>query len=292
MTEHEVLHRVDLDGVEVEYSDQGDGKAVLLVHAGVFGAWFAPLVRDGMLEGRVIRMLRAGYTSGSRPATHLSIYDHARHCAALLDRLDLYEVDVVAHSSGCLIALQLAVDRPAAVRSLVLLEPSLGGDLTPPSFGEIGQRVIGPAMAAAAAGDTASAFDIFMSGICAPDYRSVMEAALGRESLARAERDAQFFFADEISAVNQWTFTPVEAARVSQPLLLLLGGGSPVAVHEIGARLAALVPSTEAGIVPAADHLLPLRDPITLAQLVSAFLKREREAEPGPVVELAERSRP
>ncbi len=280
MTAAVVLHRVDVDGVEVAYSDQGTGDPVLLIHAGVFGAWFASLVAEARLTGRVIRMLRAGYTSGSPPAGHVSIADHARHCAAVLDRLGIRQVDVVAHSSGCLIGLQLAVDRPARVRSLVLLEPSLGGDLTPPTFGEIGQRVIGPAIAAAAAGDTATALDIFMSGICAPDYRAVMAAALGPDSLERAVRDSRFFFADEVLAVNEWVFTPIEAARVGQAVLLVLGGNSSSAVHEIGARLADLLPQTETSVVPGGDHLLPLRDPDTFARLATAFLDRQGAHEP------------
>jgi pimeloyl-ACP methyl ester carboxylesterase len=275
MTEHELLQRATLDGVEVAYSDQGTGEPVLLIHAGVFGAWFAPLVAIGSLHPfRVIRMLRAGYTGGPPPSEHQSIADHARHCAALLDRLRLPQAHVVAHSSGCLTALQLASDRPTQVRSLVLLEPSLGGELTPPSFGEIGQRVIGPALAAAEAGDTATAFDIFMSGVCAPDYRQVMQTALGAGSLARAERDAGYFFADEAPAVNEWVFGRLEAAPIDQPVLLVLGGASPAPVHEIGARLTGLVPQVETVVVAGGDHLLPLRDPATFGRICVEFLLR------------------
>lgn len=74
-------------GTTVEYTDSGgDGAPILLVHAGVFGAWFAPLAVDPALRDfRVVRMLRAGYTSGSPPTGHLSIGDHAAHCAALLE---------------------------------------------------------------------------------------------------------------------------------------------------------------------------------------------------------------
>lgn len=269
-------HQAMVDGVEVEYVDQGVGDPFLLIHAGVFGAWFTPLVSSGTLDGRVVSMRRAGYTSGPPPAQHLSIGDHARHAAALLEQLDLAHVHVVAHSSGCLIALQLAADRPSAVRSLVLYEPSLGGDLTPPSFEAVGHDVIGPAMAAAAVGDVPRAFDTFMCGICAPDYRSVMEASLGPDSLQRAVRDAQYFFADEVPAVQEWVFTPVEAARIDQPVLLALGSSSPAPVHDVGARLAALLPQTETVVHPGGDHLLPLRDPVAFGRLANGFARPGR----------------
>src|ERR671917_1959306 len=195
MESHGALQRLAFDGGEIEYVDAGMGDPILLIHAGVFGAWFAPLGEEPELDSfRVIRVVRAGYTNGPRPSSHLTIGDHARHCAALLDALGVEQAHVVAHSSGCLIALQLAMDRPAAVRSLVLLEPSVGGDLAPPSFAAVAAEAFAAAFAAAANGDTATAFDVFMRGVCAEDYRVVLTEALGPDGLRRAERDAGFFF--------------------------------------------------------------------------------------------------
>src|SRR5918998_5116962 len=170
MESHGALQRLAFDGGEIEYVDEGVGDPILLVHAGVFGAWFAPLAQAPDLEGfRVIRVVRAGYTSGPPPASHLAIGDHAQHCAALLQALGVEQAHVVAHSSGALIALQLAMDRPEAVRSLLLLEPSVGGELTPPSFDGVAEEAFASAFAAAADGDTATAFDLFMRGVCADD---------------------------------------------------------------------------------------------------------------------------
>lgn len=269
------LQRLVVDGGEIEYVDEGVGDPILLVHAGVFGAWFAPLAEEPQLEGfRVIRVVRAGYTMGPPPASHLTIRDHARHCAALLDALGVEHAHLVAHSSGCLIALQLAMDRPAAVRSLVLLEPSVGGDLTPPSFAAVAEEVFAPAFAAAANGDTATAFDLFMRGVCADDYRDVLTQALGADGLRRAERDARFFFADEVPAVQEWVFGAAEATRISQPLLVLIGGSSPPAEHDLVARLASMVPNATTLTVPGGDHLLPLRDPGSLARIAADHARR------------------
>src|SRR5918998_1739657 len=121
MTSHGAMQQLAVAGSEIEYADEGAGDPILLIHAGVFGAWFAPLAEAPELEGfRVIRVVRAGYTDGPPPSSHLAIGDHARHCAALLDALGVGQAHLVAHSSGCLIALQVAMDRPEAVRSLVL----------------------------------------------------------------------------------------------------------------------------------------------------------------------------
>ena len=272
----QVMRRIAVDGATIEYSDCGAGEALLLIHAGVFGAWFAPLQELSPLGFRTIRMLRAGYTDGPTPERHLTIVDHARHAGLLLDTLGIGHAHVLAHSSGCLIALQLTVDRPALVDSLILSEPSIGGDLTPASFATTGETVISPAVSAAMAGDIPTAFDTFMRGVCADDYQAAMVATLGPESIERAVRDAQYFFADEMLAVAEWTFTTTEAAPITTPVLVVVGGASPPAVHDIVTLLVNLVPHAETLTIPGGDHLLPLRRPAELTRIATDFARRRR----------------
>ena len=62
----------------MEYDERGAGEVVCLVHAGVFGSWFAPLFGQRELDGfRVIRPIRPGYGGGPAPATGASLADHA-----------------------------------------------------------------------------------------------------------------------------------------------------------------------------------------------------------------------
>jgi pimeloyl-ACP methyl ester carboxylesterase len=280
-TDLDALQSMAVQGTTVEYVDHGgDGEPVLLVHAGVFGAWFEPLAADPSLAGlRVIRMLRAGYTGGPAPAGHLSITDHARHAATLLETLGATPAHVVAHSSGSVIALQLALDRPELVRSLVLSEPPLLDCLAAPEDLELLQTLLGPviggAVAAAAAGDVAAAFEAFMSVVCGPDHRRVLTAALGADALPRAEQDARFFFTDEVRAAAEWTFDEHCARLIQAPVLLVQGGASIPPVHRLVARLAALLPNAEVATIHDDDHLLPLRNPAALGHLVEEFTRRQ-----------------
>ncbi|HUE59750.1 MAG TPA: alpha/beta hydrolase, partial [Acidimicrobiales bacterium] len=274
-TSDDELVALPVDGTTcIDYSDGGgQGEPILLVHAGVFGAWFAPLAADSALDGfRTIRMLRAGYASGPAPAGHVTVADHAAHCAALLDSLGIDRAHILAHSSGCVIALQLALDRPDLVGSLILSEPPLIACLAAPDdlefLGTEVGPVIGGAVAAAARGDVAAAFEQFMTVISGPDYRNVLRAALGPNSLARAEQDSRFFFADEISAVQEWGFDEEAAAAIRHPVLLVQGGASPPPVHRLVAHLAAMMPDTEVATIDGDDHLLPLRSPAALGRLV------------------------
>jgi pimeloyl-ACP methyl ester carboxylesterase len=280
------LHSLAVPGTTVDYVDHGgDGEPVLLVHAGVFGAWFEPLAADPALEGfRVIRLLRAGYTGGPAPTEHISMADHARHAALVLEALDATPAHVVAHSTGTVVALQLALDRPELVRSLVLSEPPLLDPLVAPEDLEFLHSQIGPviggAVAAAAAGDVTAAFDAFMDALCGPDHRRVFADALGADAVPRAEQDARFFFADEVRAAFEWTFDEHSARRVRLPVLLVQGGASNPVVHRLVAHLAALLPAAEVATVEGDNHLLPLRSPAALGNVVVDFTRRHSSVRP------------
>ena len=118
-------------------------------------------------------MLRAGYTDGPMPTSTIGIVEHAAHAAALLDRLRTGPATVVGHSSGALIVLQLAQDRPDLVRRLVLSEPPLIDPLLDPADVSEVHATQGPAidaaMAATAKGDRRGAYDAFMGEVCGPD---------------------------------------------------------------------------------------------------------------------------
>lgn len=264
------MEQMTIDGATIAWSDTGEGEPTLLIHAGVFGAWFAPVAPH--LPGRVIRMLRAGYTDGPPPTALVPLAEHAAHAAALLDALGTGPATVVSHSSGTLVALELAAARPDLVRRLVLSEPPLLDPLLDPVDIPAVQAFLGPAigaaMAATAQGDRAAAYDAFMGAVCGPDHRRVVADVLGADGLARAERDSTFFYTNEMPAIGGWT--SFDFAHVTAPTLLVAGTASPPATHRLVARLADLLPDGRVATVEGANHLLPLTHPREVAELVTS----------------------
>jgi pimeloyl-ACP methyl ester carboxylesterase len=274
------MKSLSVDDTDVGYSDRGDGESVFLVHAGVFSDWFLPLSQGRSLDAfRVVRVRRAGY--GARiPSHHLTIADHSRHVAALADHLGLERIHWVGHSSSCQIGLQLALDRPNLVASLVLLEPAAVGGFFVPASEELAQRFVGPAMAQAAAGDIAAAFDTFMRGVCGESYRDVIADRLGSAGLDRAVQESAFFFRDEVRAVVESQFGEAEARRVRQPILIAEGADSarlgPLS-HEITALARKLLPGAEIATVEGTNHMMPLQDPDAVGSLIQTFVARRAE---------------
>src|SRR5687768_10269283 len=109
----------------LRYDERGAGEAVYLVHAGVHSTWFAPLFDQPVLDPfHVIRPIRPGYGGSPAPEEKASLAAHARSCGELLRKLGIERAHWVGHSSSCCIGLQLALDSPDLVASLILFEPA------------------------------------------------------------------------------------------------------------------------------------------------------------------------
>jgi pimeloyl-ACP methyl ester carboxylesterase len=282
-TAPETIKTAVVAGTTIEYSERGEGDPLLLVHAGVFADWFVPLAASQTLDGfRVIRVRRAGYGANA-PASHLTIQSHAGHLTLLADLLELDAVHVVGHSSGGLIAFQMAVDRPKLVHSLTLIEPAACGPFQVPAFAELGERFVGPAMGAFAAGDLQGAFDTFMRGVCGDRSREIIEQSLGRAGYEQAVRESSFFFKDEVPACLQWQLGPT-AVPIRQPVLILEGGdGRKIGLlsQQVTEVTTTLLPQAEVALIADTNHMLPLQDPEALGEAVASFVRRHPIGSPG-----------
>lgn len=267
------MERADIDGVTLEYEMQGSGEPVVFIHGALMGDAYAPLMAEAALKDyRFIGYHRRGYAGSSRPAGALSVSAHAADCLALLRKLDAAPAHVVGHSSGAVIGIQLALDAPEAVRSLTLLEPALLEVASGPALFE----ALGPSVQMYEAGDRAGAVDAFLRTVCGKDYRRTVETQLAG-ALEQAAADADAFFTGEMPAVGEWTFSREDAARVTQPVLSVMGSNTDAAIglstySEIHARVLEWFPNAKPFVLPRAAHLLQVENPREMAQGLANFL--------------------
>jgi pimeloyl-ACP methyl ester carboxylesterase len=267
-----------IEGVELEYTVQGAGDPVVLVHAGIFADWFKPLVEEPTLVGRyrVVTYHRVGYAGSSRPAGPVSIADQAAHLRGLMRHLGIPRAHLVGHSSGGNIVLQLALEAPELAQSVTLMEPALPvSNLGPDRLLSL-RAAMAPVFEAYRAGDKARAVDGFMRGVSGPDYRAVVDRVLPG-AFDQAVRDADTFFGQELPAIQQWTLRREDAARLTQPVLSVLGARSPQ-VSPIWAERHKMVlawfPKAEGFVLPDATHVLHVQHPRAVAEALAAFFAR------------------
>ena len=278
MTQSSKMSRATVDGVALDYVTWGAGPPVVLVHAGIFADWFEPLRDEPALTGRyrVLSYHRVGYAGSSHLPGPVSLAQQAAHLRALMRQLGIPRAHVVGHSSGGNIALQLALESPEMVQSIVLMEPAL----PVPGLGRermlSTRAAIAPVLEAYRAGDKARAVDGFMRLVAGPDYRATLDRALPG-AFAQAVIDADTFFAQELPAVQQWTLGRAEAGRVTRPVLSIVGQKSkelsPIWTerHEL---ILAWLPKAEGFVLPDATHLLHVEHPRAVAEALAAFFAR------------------
>lgn len=178
---------------------------------------------------------------------------------------------MVGHSSGGVIALELARQSPRCVATLSVLEPSL----PVPASAMLAATVVQPAFAAYLAGEKSTAIDTFLAGVCGPDHPSVVDLLLPTGARRRAAEDADTLSTVEAPSVGQWGFDPRMLSELRMPVMSVLGersdGVSAVSrqAHEL---VMAHVADVEAYVLPRATHFLQLHNPSDLAVALARFI--------------------
>jgi pimeloyl-ACP methyl ester carboxylesterase len=268
--------RVPVDGGELEYAVRGTGEPVLLIHGSILADAFAPLLAQPPLAHRyrLIHYHRRGFAGSCRHAGPCSIAEQAADARALLDHLGVERVHVVGHSTGGTIALQFALDAPERVASLALLEPA---GIVAPSREAFAQEVLAFSDERYARGDKSGAVELFLQGVCGPQMREVADQSLPPGAYDQAAADADTFFLFEGPALGEWRFGPAEAARITQPVLLMLGADTDAVTPmfgEMNAALAQWLPHAESVALPGATHALQMMNPAGTAAALTAFFAR------------------
>lgn len=263
--------RARLPEVTLEYRMTGSGDAVVFIHGGLFADGLEPLARSRVLQAghQILEWHRVGYARSGPATGHAAITEQAAQLVQLMQWAGMTRAHVVGHSSGGLIALQLALDHPERVASLVLLEAAL------PVPG-VASPGIAQALQAHERGDRIGAVDIFMRSVAGDSWATDIQREIP-QSYRQALADAPAFFEQELPAVRAWQFSQTDARRISAPVLAVMGGLSPQVSANWPKRhefLLAHLPDVEAYVLPGATHMLALQGGSTLAQRLCEFFAR------------------
>ncbi|WP_135303624.1 alpha/beta fold hydrolase [Haloarcula amylovorans] len=124
---------VTVEDARIHYREVGDGPPVVLLHGGIIDAahvsW-PPVVERLASDAHVVAPDMLGYGESELVEGSYSIPRHAKVISGFLDQLDLGPVTLVGTSLGGGVAIQLALDRPDLVETLVPIDPfGLGREL-------------------------------------------------------------------------------------------------------------------------------------------------------------------
>ena len=254
------------------YEAVGEGEPVLLIHGSLIADAFVPFTAQPVLTEsfRLIRYRRRGFAGGQPPASSSGLAAQVHDARMLLEHLGVEWAHVVGHSFGGLVATQLALDEPALVQTLVLLEPGLFTRAEARAFFES----FSPLQELHRAGDSATAADLFLSNGGQVDWRAELaETVPGGAEQAIA--DAATLFEVDIPAGQGRTFD-ADGERLPMPVLHVSGAESSFPNRR--AVIETTAPHLEDVEIADVHHGLQMVRPAAVADAIAAFLLRHRFA--------------
>jgi len=249
----------DVDAAPVAWREAGEGPLVLLLH----GLGMTRTGWDAQLEavaevGRAVAWDMPGY-GASEPLPDFSLVAAADAAAALVERLG-GPAHVVGMSMGGMIALEIALRHPAAVRSLALVStsPAFGLDGTDPDAWRA-QR-LGPLDAGARVEEFA---EPVLRALMAPgvDDRAVdvAVASMLRVPVAGLRQAIAALPAHDVRD---------RLGSIAVPTLVVVGALDEETPPAYAEALAAGIPGARLEVLPGVGHFTPVEAPAALGALL------------------------
>lgn len=198
---------------------------------------------------------------------------HDACIAGLLPFLGDERIDLIGHSFGATLALRLAVEQPALIRTLTLIEPVYFAVLKEAAPRVLEEHLVTarPYSDAIAAGDYATGVqrftEIWGSGV---PWESMTAAA--REYLV----DRTYLVPAQYPAIfedRQAILMPERLAGVTVPTLLVRGDQSLALTGYINDALAERLPNSRQATIMGAGHMAPITHAEKTADLVAGLLE-------------------
>ena len=269
---------IEIRGSRVEYTEQGSGEPVLLLHSSASsGAQWRALAERLSDRFRVIAPDLYGYGataawSGRGP---FGLEHEAQIVCALLGRTG-EPAHLVGHSFGGAVALHVARTRPDLLSSLTVIEPVAfhllrGHDET--ALAEI-SAVAASVASALVCGDYLGGIAGFVDYWSGPGAWAGIPEEKRTGFAARLSKVALDFHAtlNEPAALDDFS-------EMALPTLLLQGERSPLPTRRICALLERALPDVQRTVIPGAGHMAPL----THRDAINALIAANLDSNSGPL---------
>lgn len=264
---------IEVPGGRLFVADDGDGPALLLIHAGICDsrAW-DPMVPGLAAAGyRVIRYDARGF---GRSETEDVAFSNRADVAAILDALGVERAALVGNSRGGVIAFDTAIERPDRVVAVVGIGAGLGGFEGEPTPEERAMFEELERHEEAADPDVDAIVDFDIRLWVAGPHQPVERVD---PALVALVRDMDRLANDRTRPRGRpIPLQPVANGRLAElrcPVLAIAGGLDVSDVAQTARHLETEVPGARAVILPGVAHLIGMEAPGVVNELIVDFLR-------------------
>lgn len=249
--------------LDVYHESHGAGETVLLIHGlGSSTEDWAPQVEALASHFSVVTYDVRGHGRTGKPRERYTVAQFAEDAAALIGSLRLGPVHVVGLSMGGMIGLQLAVDRPDLVRSLVIVNsgPEMVLRRARDRFAIWQRRMIVRVLGMRAWGSV-------LADRLLPKRE---HAALRTLFVDRWARNDKAAYLRALSALVGWTVT-AQLPRITCPVLVVSADQdyTPLAWKE---QYTAMMPNARMAVIADSRHMMPVERPAEFHDVLIPFL--------------------
>ncbi|HYP99841.1 MAG TPA: alpha/beta hydrolase [Polyangiaceae bacterium] len=256
------------DGTQISAQSNGTGRALVLVSGALFFSerWLkvVPLVSE---QRSVILLDRRGRGKSGSGAAY-SPEREVEDISAVLDSI-AGPVDLLGHSSGAILALQVAQRSRRNLERLIAYEPPVFFSVEDRIAPDLPERL----EALLAAGKRDEAVETFLrEGPRSPeaDLRDLKASPIWAPLVQGLGHTVPY----DAHVQRSYSADPAELARVRIPTLMLLGGSSPSRMRVGTETVAARLPNATLTELPGQQHVAMLSAPAQFADAVNGFLSQ------------------
>ncbi len=250
-----------VNGTRLYYETRGAGPPVVFVHGfSLDTRMWDPQFELFAQQFRAVRYDARGFGQSALPDS--APYTHAADLLALIQHLELEPAHLVGLSFGGGLAIEFAMDHPASVRSLTVVDGALGGYAFAKDWGAVGALARGQGLAAAKQAWLAD--ELFAAandqpGIAA-QLRAMVEDYSGYHWLHKDP--------------GRWSDTPgvQRLEALAAPTLAIVGERDLPDFHAIADLVAARAPDARKVVLKGVGHMSNMEAPLQFNEIVAAFL--------------------
>lgn len=253
------------DAVRLAYDDQGEGPAVLLLHAFPFDRRFWIAITPALVKAgfRVISPDLRGFGESPRLTGTHAVADHARDVARFIETLGIAPAAVVGLSMGGYVALALAANHPRLVSALVLADTKAAAD------SDAARQGRDQAIELVNARGVAPFADGMLTRLVAPETPPDVMRSIRR----LMNQPAQTVVAT-LAALRDRPDRRVDLPGILVPTLVIAGALDTLSTPEENRSMAEALPNAVLQQLPDVGHLPNLEHPASFAAALVAFLQR------------------